>query len=296
MNIGYEIDTGHVYEGASTPEYAVVPAPLLTQATLIVEPADLERLPRGIQHNPTSSWVFREESFDPVSRIRRGLLFQPLDCSQPQDCRTRGHPANQFTAAGESLSKRLYAYSPCQKLINKPRSGHGMTLALGGADSWSAWRIVAVERIVGDNLLVTLKSLSAFGVLPELRKDAIPAEHRSHVERAIERVLDSAFRETAISVVDQCRNAVTVLLSRWLASKGEQNVLQLDLGQCVKRICGQPHSLVAAAAASDIIRILHPRGKANEQASKGLRLVQDEDAEASVHAVGFIMRELQWAM
>ena len=45
------------------------------------------------------------------------------------------------------------------------------------------------------------------------------------VERALERVVDSAFREMPISVVDHCRNAATVILSRWLVKEGASEVL-----------------------------------------------------------------------
>jgi hypothetical protein len=49
------------------------------------------------------------------------------------------------------------------------------------------------------------------------------------------------------------------------------------------------------AGVADMIARLHSRGKANEQETKGYRLPQEEDAEASVHAIGFILREFGWA-
>lgn len=170
-----------------------------------------------------------------------------------------------------------------------------MELALGQS-TWSMWRIVQVERVVGDDVLVTLKALSAFGILPEVRIDAIEEQHRPSVQRAIERVIDSAFRETAISVIDQCRNAAVVLLGRWMASHGaSETSIGHDLGKLVHRVRAEPFQRSAAAAAAEMINMLHPRGKANEQETKGYRLAQEEDAEASVHAIGFILRELGWA-
>lgn len=297
MHIGYDGDSGHVYEGANLPEFAVVPAPMLTQARLVEAPSDLDGMPRGVHETPLT-WVFREESFDPVTRVRRGRLYEPYPHAQPETCLTRGHPAHQFAnhRPGDSLSKTLFHYWPCQTILNKPRAGSGLSLALGQSDSWSMWRIVQVERVVGGDVLVTLKALAAFGVLPDLRVDAIEEKHRDPIQRAVDRVLDSAFRESAISVIDQCRNAAAVLLARWLACRDtDYSVLRLDLGALVKRIQEEPHRRVAAASAAEMIRLLHPRGKANEQEAKGYRLAQEEDAEASVHAVGFIMRELNWA-
>lgn len=296
MHIGYDSNSGHVYEGANLPEYPVVPAPLLTQAQLVEEPSDMERLPRGIHQQPLA-WVFREESFDPVTRIKRGRLYEPSPDAQPRMCLTRGHPAHQFaTHQGESLSKRLFTYWPCQVLVNRARGGDGLSLALGQAGSWSLWKIVQVERLIGDDVLVTLKALTSFSILPDLNRKEIPEQHLASVQRAVDRVLDSAFRETAISVIDHCRNAATVLLSRWLASAGaDPIVLGLDLGALLKQIQVEPYRLGVTGSAAEIIRVLHTRGKANRQETKGYRLAQEEDAEAAVHAVGFILRELHWA-
>ncbi len=296
MHIGYDANTGHVYQGAGNPEFAVLPAPMLTLARLVENPDDLKDLPRSLHQAPLN-WVFREQSFDPVTRIRRGLLYEPYPSGQPDGVLTRGHPADKFVIPmpGVSLTKQLFRFWPCQALLSKPRAGCGMELALGHS-TWSMWRIIQVERVVGDDVLVTLKALSAFGVLPELREEAIDEQHRRSVQRALERVLDSAFRETAISVIDQCRNAAVVLLGRWMASQGgSASSIGPDLGRLVLRIRGEPFRRNAVAAAAEMINTLHPRGKANEQEPKGYRLPQDEDAEASVHAIGFILRELGWA-
>ncbi|MBA4341659.1 MAG: hypothetical protein C0423_05840 [Methylibium sp.] len=297
MHIGFEEDTGHIYEGAGRPEYAVVPPPLLTQAKLIESEVDAANLPRGISMDALR-WLFREDSFDPVTRVRRGRLYQPFPAGQPDECLTRGHPSMQFAnhRQGESMTKRLHHHWPCQELLGKPRGGQGMTLALGRDRAWSMWRIVQVEQVVGDDVLVTLKALSSFGVLPEARLDSLLEEHRQPVQRALDRVLDSAFRETAISVIDQCRNALMVLLGRWLASQSlDSKVVELDLGKLVRRIREAPYELNAAAGVAEAVAKLHPRGKANEQETRGLRLAQEEDAELSVHAVGFVMRELRLA-
>lgn len=125
MHMGYDGDSGHVYEGAGCPEFAVVPAPLLAQAQLTDVPSSLDALPRGIHTQPLT-WILREESFDPVTRIRRGRLYEPYPGGQPQACLTRGHPAHQFTSnRGETLTKRLFYYWPCQTLANMAQGGAG---------------------------------------------------------------------------------------------------------------------------------------------------------------------------
>lgn len=149
-----------------------------------------------------------------------------------------------------------------------------------------------VERVIGEDVLVTQKALPAFGILPELRHEAIPKEYQAPIQRAIDRVLDAVFQESAISAIDQCRNAAVALIGRWLVSKGEDaDLVGRDLGHVAKIVRGEPYSCAAVAAVGDMIARLHSRGKANEQETKGYRLSQEEDAEASVHAIGFILRE-----
>jgi hypothetical protein len=72
-------------------------------------------------------------------------------------------------------------------------------------------------------------------------------------------------------------------------------MLDLDLGKLIVASRSLPSPLTAAAGVAEMINRLHPRGKANEQESRGLRLPTEEDAEAAVHAIGFIMREIGWA-
>jgi hypothetical protein len=210
MHIGYESNTGHVYEGGGYPEFAVVPQPMLTVARLVDPP-----VPEGLPVDGLTwplCWIFREQSFDPVTRVRRGLIYEAYPGGQPQSCLTRGHPSQLLSnhRQGESMTKQLYWYWPCQALLRQPFRGQGLTLALGKDEALSRWRIVQVERVIGDDVLVTLKALSAFGVLPDLKLDSVPPEHRESVARALDRVLDSAFREGPISVIDQCRNAAVV--------------------------------------------------------------------------------------
>lgn len=69
--IGIDTNTWLVYEGVSNYGHGVWPTPVLTAATLIQAETDWDRIPRS-QIVEESKLIFREDSFDPVSRIRRG--------------------------------------------------------------------------------------------------------------------------------------------------------------------------------------------------------------------------------
>jgi hypothetical protein len=198
-------------------------------------------------------------------------------------------------AAGGHLKKQLFAYWPCQAFLSRKDRGLGTTLALGQGNTASLWRVIQTEMIVGNDVMITLKALSAYGILPTLDLTSLDEGGRQSVSRALERVSDAAFRETPISLIDQCRNAATVVLARWLIGNGgESQLLSRDLGELAKVIANEPHKKIAARDAAEVIRRLHPRGKANEQESKGLRLPVEEDGELSIHALGFLLRELGW--
>ncbi|MBU7574873.1 MAG: hypothetical protein KAF64_16060 [Hydrogenophaga sp.] len=298
MRIGFESDTGHVYEGASAPQFAVLPPPLLSQAKLITNPEDWSAPPKGLFSDPFA-WVFREDSFDTVTRVRRGRLFQPQSQSQPESVLTAGHPLIENalrSVAGGGRTRRLYTYMPCTAVLHMPNGGLGQTLLIGQVRGSSAWRVIQAEMVRGDDVMLTLKAQSAFGVLPELALSAIPEADRAAVRSAVDRVLDSAFRETPVSIIDQCRNAMTVVLSRWLvADTGDSAFAGKDLAALAKAMETVNPSKQCAAWVGQLLARLHVRGKSNEQVSRALRLPVEEDAELCLHNLGFLLRELGWA-
>jgi hypothetical protein len=144
--------------------------------------------------------------------------------------------------------------------------------------------------------MVTLKSLSAFGILPTLDTSKVPDDLRAPVRHAVDRALDAAFRETPISVIDHCRNALTVLLSHWMVSEGfDRAILKADLGKVATEIAKHPLEKQSVSWQAQVVARLHSRGKSNEAHSKGLRIPVEEDAELALQALGFAMRDTGWA-
>jgi hypothetical protein len=191
------------------------------------------------------SWVFREDTFDAVTRTRRGRLYEPAASVQPSIQPVVPHPYEdpfgRTAGAGGRNSKSLYVYTACVSLLSKARQGMGSTLALGTPRAASAWRIIQTEVLASGCIMVTLKSLSAFGILPEIDATKVPEEFKEPVTQAVDRVLHSAFRETPISVIDHCRNAMTVLLSRWMVAQGhDSSILADDLGKVAAIVAKSP--------------------------------------------------------
>lgn len=300
-SLGIERATGLVYEGRGEPTFPAWPTPVVSQATFIEKPTDLQNLPGTLDSNPFS-WMFRESSFDPVSRVRRGLLFQKMGDSGWQSTWVEGHPASStdqriISTTGPRLMKELSIYSECSNLLNMPRKGEGMQLAIGSRDGYSLWKILQTERTVNLDVLVTLRAESVFGILPTLDRSKISPKDLNKVESALARVIDAAYRELPTSVVDQCRNAVCVVVTRWAQlSEHEEKLQYPDLGQLIKNLAAKRPQCKALFSALEVVNRLHPRGKDNEIERLELRPVLDGDAELAIHTVAFVLREIGWAV
>lgn len=300
MYLGIDNNTGLIYEGAGGADIPAIPTPAVTQAKLVDRMGELNGLPGGLFSN-AFEWVFREDSFDPVSRIRRGRLYQPYMNSQPHSVRVSPHPydfAGRWpgTDPEKNFQKSLFVYTQCSQLLNMPSRGLGALLALGSPEAASFWRIVQTEMLVNRAVMVTLKALSAYDILPELEEVQVAEEFRADVKKALEKVLDAAFRETPDSVVNYCRNALTVVMSRWLAQRdAPRGVLELDLADVADAIAKPPHSRFCPANMGRTVAQLHNRTKENVVVKKGLRPLVEEDAELAIQAVGLALRDLGWA-
>lgn len=298
--LGIDRSTGFIYEGRGDPTYPAWPTPVVSQVTLIEMPSDLQKLPSSFDSNPFT-WMFREDSFDPVSRIRRGRLFQKFTNQGSDRMSVEAHPAipsesSSFGFTGK-VSKELGLYIECTDLLNKANKGEGLRLAIGVSKAYSFWRIVQTECTVNQDILVTLRAESAFGILPDIETSKIHPESMADVQSAIDRVLNAAYRELPTSVVDQCRNAATVLIARWMHQETKGcKPHEHDLGTWIKEV--QKHFTqkprMALCSALEIINKLHPRGKDNEKVRLELRPVTEKDAEFAVHVIGFVIQEIGW--
>lgn len=299
--LGIDINTGLVYEGRTGPTHPVWPTPPVCSATLIETPSDLQKIPRSFSSNPFG-WVFVETSFDFGTRVRRGRLYQNFGNTNREMVQVEAHPAlhsDLIKAAnnGWHVSKDLTVYIEATDLLLRENKGVGLRMVLGQADACSIWKIVQVERSLGSDVVLVLRAESALGVLPELDPTRISPSSFASIKSAYDRALDAAYRELPTSVVDQCRNAAVVFISRWMQQQdGSQAPTEKDLGAWIKAIQNRfgDKEMVALRSALEIIARLHSRGKDNERHKMSLRTVEEDDAELAVHALGFVLRELDW--
>jgi len=282
---------GVFYEGDSQDLRVVTPTPVVSEAH-----CGFVETPGGMKV------VFREDSFDPVTRVKRGRLYVGglLGDSWPpgrvDDGPYHPYPANVGSASPGvrwTAEQSFNAWNPSVP----PDKVLGQTMALGSVAFLTRWRVVGVERVMVGHILLTLRAISLVGVVPELtasleNKDRGTVDP-APVREALDALVDALHKQQPIPIVDVARETAKVLLTAWIGSAAHGK----DLAEVIDDV--PAHCLVARSAAS-IVNRFHSRGKSAAQekhATKALVLrgIVEADAEASVHLVALLMREMGWA-
>lgn len=250
--------------------------------------------PPAFKNNLDSAeMVFREDSFDPVTRIRRGRFYASSDGSRPSQEMALPHPVYGTRGSGpapapDGRSERwLFVFDQYQT------NASGKIVMVGSTDS--LWHIFGAERITTSEYLVTLKARHALGVLPELNPDAVPDVGRTKAIETYEKLVDSAHRETPGSIVDRARDVAQWCLGTWAANQNsDTSLLHEDLGKLIEKIDKANNKPQVILSASQIVARLHSRGKPNEQERYSTRPLMEADAEFALAAVGLLLREFGW--
>jgi hypothetical protein len=279
--IGIDQVLGEVYESFGNYWRIKLPPPMITGATL--DPT----LPFEFGANPQITYIFREDDFDFTARIRRGRFYVPAPGQRPSPQLVLPRLAGD-TIEGR-FEKSLFVYDEYHL---SPSARRPKLVALGSSES--LWQVaLPPERISTGELLFVLKARHNFGLLPEIDPTRLPENGRGQVGETLEALTDAAHRAPPGLIIESARAAAQSCLGTWAAWKFEDSLLrQLDLGPLIKKI-GEAKR--GATRAAEVIRILHPRVKPNEQEKYQSRPPMEDDAELAVRAVAFIIRELGWA-
>jgi hypothetical protein len=318
MFVGIEESSHLVFEGASTTEgRGLWPLPFITPAIFFVGTSNkpLEGLPKpNVPLLWHSAILFREDFFDPVTRIRRGRFYRRE--GEPKNWEVSPHPAlnlgalNVYPPAIEGFKQQLNAstgllrkndlltfqsFSLWQDFPDIQQ--HQAVVVLGTRQSPTFWRVLHIETISTGEELVTLKARASFGALPELNTDKIPKSDRGKVIDTVEKLIDNVHRAGPEAVVDDAREAVFAILLARLRQEEGCEVLPDDLANCIGKF--EEHqklkNLVIVINAAYIVNRLHPRRKVVEQERRQLPVIREKDAELAVLCVGVILRDLDWA-
>lgn len=291
INIGIEKHQGLVYEIDGDRGRPVWPTPVIT-AAIFVHPSD------GAMKAESSTNVFgyrfREDSYDPIARIRRGRFYTAEGSSQPKSCLVSPHPA----APMESIARDVHAHNKSLEVFygnpiwHKHLDGkRELPLVLLGADErFTAWTIISVEAIMTGEDLVTLKARSSFGILPKMIDARVPDAFRTKLLETLAAFADEVHRASPVSVIDRARDAASYALLAYFQLQGSD---AQDLAKLIKRL--QDKNKAIAANAANIISRLHARAKPSEQERRELRSIREKDAELATQCLGALLCELDFA-
>jgi HEPN domain-containing protein len=286
---------GMVFEGESEHgAHLVLPQPVMTLAKF-AKTTDEALVPAT--DNEIGHCYFREDFFDPVSRIRRGRFYQATgNVNNWQVLQTSSISISGTHNLNGLIGVSLRGYKVYK--LSSSSDGSQDFVVLGSSSAFGTWSIVAIEMISTGEELVTLKARQSLGALPDVYWGKLPAEHRHKVQEALEKLADDYRRAVPESVIDRAREAATAILSAYLQSKGIDTASGKDIGDLVKKFAGNagPHEQRIVACAAEITQRLHSRGKhAEKEKYDDLRSIREQDAELAVQCVGVMLCDLRWA-
>lgn len=289
---------GMVFEGESAyGAHLIWPQPVMTLAKF-GQVTDEELLPAT--KNETGHCFFREDFFDPISRIRRGRFYRST--GQTNNWHILPPSNIHLVGSGENadglIQVSLGNYVPCSLPAENLSQDAQILVVLGSSTASSIWSIIGVEVISSGEELVTLKARQSLGALPDVYWARLPDAHRRDVQEAIEKLADDYRRAVPESVIDRAREAATAILSAYLQNKDVVAAKGKDLGDLVKLLTDDAgkHDQRVLACAAEIPQRLHSRGKHAEKTKRdNLRSIREQDAELAVQCVGVMLCDLRWA-
>jgi hypothetical protein len=253
-------------------------------------------------------FFFREDSFDPLTRIRRGRLYRdgapqhPSWWSASQVCNGVYGPLIGIASDQFDIDGRATILQSGEHAITR----HSV-IQMGAGDFWTAWRVVDVETNVFGQQVFTLRGQSLLGALPEPATELpdqagnpLEPDKLKDVRDSLDRLVDTYHRLQPVPTVDAARETARVIVAAWVG----KDAYGKDLGEIIKKVpcegSKKPENRCIAQWAASIISRFHPRGKSAEQEKQEpegvmLRSVVDEDAECAAHLVGLLLREFGWA-
>jgi hypothetical protein len=267
-------NTGDYFEGSKNFMRAVSPRPYVFHAES--------------PNKPHLRMVFREDSYDPTTRIRRGRFYQVTDGFHLTWDRIKFEPYIRpaaFTLTG-GVGGAFFQFSAQQtdELMRELIRLQGYEICIGARPVRTLWKIVDAESLADGGVLYTLRTRSAFGLLPPLLEGA-----SSYAEHAYQGVSEAALRYDADAIVDACRNGASKILGEHCRSPG------IDLGLLANNL--REMKELALASSANILARLHSRTKPSEQARQNagkrpIRVISEDDALLAIRLFGFILQDL----
>jgi hypothetical protein len=294
--LGVDVTEGLIYEGESGYGRGIVPTPAIFLATALGPDLDVSAIPES-EDLGHARLIFREDSFDAVTRVRRGRFYGRVNTSQPHPWRVAAHPHSISDISSSFVGivqKHLHGFSASQSRLTLVGGAQPTIVAFGTRAGFTLWRVVDIERMISGEDLVTLRARSTLGLLPELREQSVPEDALPKVREVLEMLAQAINTSAPVSVIDRARDAAQWCIGVWLAhSKEERSLRTKDLSDLANAT--EREKLVVVSAVARSVARLHARGKPGEQERYSARPPMEADAEFAIAAIGLVLRDIGWA-
>jgi len=295
MHLGIDESGNCIYEGSGFYGAALTPKPIVSPANII-----------SLADNPTEcapsgrlsecEFIFREDTYDPVTRVRRGRFYNFIGT---QNWRAVSHGPQQFGSPGEVglrlISEHFPTFAVTSIWSQFLRDGETRPLVvLGSKNRFTLWRILSIETNISGEEIVVLRGRHSFGALPDVDRECIPPERREKVLECLQKLQEDIFRAGPASVIDRARDAAAAILRAHLGDTAGLKI-DADLGPLIRKF-RDLGAFENVGNAGDIVRILHSRAKPSVQEKiPDVRQAHEQDAEFAVQCIGSILCDLGWA-
>lgn len=286
--LGYDRRKNAVYEGEPFNGYRVMPPPQLTPIQF-TKGGPLPQISRG--HDALPQLLFREDDFDPVTKIRRGRVFQASEENQPQAWHVVDSLYTQRSPSGVTVHQlSTYIRSTLADLKNP-----NQTIVILGQDSHlTFWKIISIEcNLVGTPVML-IKALQTYNDLPTIKTDPQGSPIEKDLKDSIEKVESSINRQSPTEVVDRCRDTLSIAFGHKAGDRSK------DLSEGIKGYLNLvnpqgAHNDNLCSHCGKIVARLHARGKPNEQHGRSLPSLTEHDADLAINCLKIVLRELGYA-
>lgn len=304
MKIGFDRNSHTFYEGFSGLRGAnpLSSAITFTQATFISNSdKGLDDVLDAIDPSEYRL-LFREDSFDPITKIRRGRFYRrDISTSNPSPSLVIPPPGLEASAAKASgvhaVNKSLTVFERTRIKEHFQQPSTWPLVILGWKSSPTFWRVLQIENISTGEELVYLRARNSIGILPELdfKKESISIEDQAEMNAKFSSLINDLHTSTAQSIIDHCRDLAEVILRSKIRQKNS-SFKGGELDGLIKSFSDlYPDSFRLISHYSQIIRQFHQRRKTALQDKTSMRVILEEDAELVVACISSMIRDLDLA-
>ena len=293
--LGFNRQIGAVYEGGRDNGYRVMPPPSLTPIRFF-SGGDIPAL--APFHDGLATELFREDDFDPVTKLRRGRVFM-LEGHQPQEWRVHDPllpnlPTGPWQGGVAQVAKiSTYQRAHLPQLI-KLNARELPTIIMGWEPHLTFWKIVSIEANLVGTPVLSLRAKHSLGDTPEIIEDKVPIEILKPLTEAMDKVEASVNRLSPAEVIDRCRDALSIIFGHKSGDRSR------DLSDAIKGYLHKeyPNKNMVGDLRSycgSVVTRLHAQAKPNVQHEKGLRPPADSDADLALNCLKTVLIEFGWA-